>query len=97
MALRGNVANLLGGGGGASECEEISSELWWFCLKSIPDSSLPGTPGAYFSARTLCERATAFGFALGGGGGGGGLVGFVAGQFKLILAMLGDFGGGDGL
>ena len=31
-----------------------------------------------------------------GGGGGGGLVG-LTGQFMLILTMLGDFGGGDGL
>lgn len=52
----------------------------------------PGAPG--LTDRRLCARTTV-GFALGGGGGGG-LVG-LTGQFMLILAMLGDLGGGEGL
>lgn len=55
------------------------------------ESEFPGTPG--LAERRLCARTTV-GLELGGGGGGG-LVG-LTGQFRLILAMLGDLGGGDG-
>lgn len=54
-------------------------------------SELTAIPG--LAVRRLCARTTV-GFELGGGGGGG-LVG-LTGQFMLILAMLGDFGGGEG-